>query len=349
MFTRFGVAEGWTLTEIRKGWSRERKYRVQTREGTLFLLRVSEDALLKEKREEWARMETAAAAGLPMTAPVAFGHFPGEGEVHMLLTYLFGVELQPVLPALSPGVQYALGVQAGELLARLHQCIAPKPWGDLGAEMRQKTALRLARYAACGLRLEKEAAFQGVLAHLPCHLLEAPPPVLLHGDYHPGNMVRQPDGTLGILDFNRSGYGDPYEDFNRLAMFTAQQSPLFAWGQLQGYFQGPVPEAFYEALAWYAAGDCLGGLPWSMDFGAAEVAGHQDRAARILEDFRGFSGGPPRWVAEAQARLQAWRASAHPSGLGKKTTPSMVRMPFLEYNDGKKQNPQRGCRREWRV
>lgn len=347
MFTRFGVAEGWTLQEIRKGWSRDRKYRVQTRDGGVFLLRVSADTALEEKKREWARMETAAAAGLPMTAPVAFRHFPGEGEVHMLLTYLYGVELEAVLPALSPGVQYALGVQAGELLARLHQCIAPKPWGDLGARMRRKNALRLARYAACGLRLEKEAAYQGVLAHLPRHLVEAPPPALLHGDYHPGNMVRQPDGTLGILDFNRSEYGDPYEDFNRVAMFTAQRSPLFAWGQLQGYFQGPVPEDFYEALAWYAAGDCLGGLVWSMDFGAREVAGHRVRAARIHADFGGFSGGPPRWVAEAQAQLQGW--CARRKDPGKKTTRSMVRIPFLGYNDGKKQNPPRGYRREWRL
>jgi len=37
-----------------------------------------------------------------------------------------------------------------------------------------------------------------------------------HGDYHLGNMIVDKDREINIIDFNRWGYDDPYEEFNRL-------------------------------------------------------------------------------------------------------------------------------------
>lgn len=37
-----------------------------------------------------------------------------------------------------------------------------------------------------------------------------------HGDYHVGNMIISPDNALSIIDFNRSDFGDPWEEFNRI-------------------------------------------------------------------------------------------------------------------------------------
>ena len=39
-----------------------------------------------------------------------------------------------------------------------------------------------------------------------------------------------------MIDFNRWDFGDPYEEFYKLQFFSRNVSPLFAYGQLQGYF-----------------------------------------------------------------------------------------------------------------
>src|SRR5690606_11191222 len=45
---------------------------------------------------------------------------------------------------------------------------------------------------------------------------------------------------LTIIDFDRSDFGDPWEEFNRIVWGT-QKSPLFASGMVNGYFDGEVP------------------------------------------------------------------------------------------------------------
>lgn len=50
------------------------------------------------------------------------------------------------------------------------------------------------------------------------------PPVYMHGDFHPGNLIYMRDGTIGVIDFNRWEVGDPYEEFYKLESFGVEVS-----------------------------------------------------------------------------------------------------------------------------
>ena len=130
------------------------------------------------------------------------------------------------------------------------------------------------------------------------HLLEGRPLVLQHGDYHLGNMVVMKEGSkldLGILDFNRFDHGDPYEDFTRLFIFSAGISPEFSKGQIEGYFEGEVPDDFFPITSLYVALDALSGIPWALDFGKDELNLAITRAETIMSMYNGFRRYVPLW------------------------------------------------------
>ena len=58
---------------INKGWSEDKKYCVTDEQGNKFLLRVSPIEQYERKKREYELMSQAAALGIPMCKPVAFG------------------------------------------------------------------------------------------------------------------------------------------------------------------------------------------------------------------------------------------------------------------------------------
>ena len=122
------------------------------------------------------------------------------------------------------------------------------------------------------------------------------PQMLLHGDYNPGNLIIMPNGELGAIDFNCS-YGDPcWEIFKvswRPALF-----PHFFSGQIQGYFNGEPPLAFWKTYLYYFAYGALVALcaPYWAGFRSAEegVSVMQD----ILEWTGNFKSTRPKWYLD---------------------------------------------------
>ncbi|MCP6429213.1 phosphotransferase, partial [Klebsiella pneumoniae] len=68
------------------------------------------------------------------------------------------------------------------------------------------------------------------------YLLDTRPQTFQHGDYHIGNMIITNNYELGIIDFDRLDYGDPWEEFNRI-VWCACASSVFAAGRINGYFE----------------------------------------------------------------------------------------------------------------
>ena len=131
---------------IDKGWSGDKKYRVQTADGRTLLLRLSPVEQLARKREECTRMRQAAALGVPLCCPVEVGTCP-EGT-YSLYEWIDGEEAEAAVPRLAPADAYRYGVQAGRYLKQLHTLPAPvgqEPWDIRYA---RKFDHKLALYAA---------------------------------------------------------------------------------------------------------------------------------------------------------------------------------------------------------
>ena len=279
-----------TYTLITDGWSDDLKYRVDTPEGR-FLLRISDIALMEQKRNEYDMLQQIDSTGFVMAQSLAIGTC-AQG-VYLLLTWVEGEMLEPVLPKLSYDAQYQLGIRSGQALQTIHRIPAPASQSDWETRFNAKLDRKIAQYRDCPIQFEgAEAMIAYINAHR--HLLAHRPQTLQHGDYHVGNMLYTPEGDVGIIDFNRMDCADPWEEFNRI-VWSATVSPLFATGQLHGYFNGTPPDAFFQLLAIYIAGNSLSSLPWAIPFGQPEVDTMLTQMQQVMGWYNGFCSYMPTW------------------------------------------------------
>jgi len=284
---------------IDRGWSGDRKEYVVTEDGRSYLLRISPIDRLERKKREFARMTEAAALGIPMCLPVEFGRC--EEGVYAILSWIHGKDAEEAIGSLDGEIQYRYGLDAGQILAKLHTIPAPADIPDWETRFCAKMDRKIAMYQACELQYEEGGeAFLTFIAHNR-HLLAGRPQTYQHGDYHIGNMMIGEDGILYILDFDRDDYGDPWEEFNRI-VWCAQAAPAFACGMVDGYFCGAVPDAFWKLLTLYICSNTLSSLPWAIPFGEEQIGVMRRQAAQVLDWYDGMQRIIPKWYRPREER-----------------------------------------------
>ena len=125
-------------------------------------------------------------------------------------------------------------------------------------------------------------------------MLKDRPQVFQHGDYHIGNFMIGENRKIYVIDFDRFDLGDSWEEFNRI-VWSAQVSPSFASGMIDGYFDDKVPDLFWKLLAIYILSNIVGALPWALSYGSEEIAVMQNQAKEILEWYDDLKQIIPSW------------------------------------------------------
>ena len=292
MFSDIGSSRNWTLVEpVNKGWSSDRKFYITTDSGEHLLLRLSDMDRSAEKKKEFAIIEKYSRLGFPMSMPLEAGVC--RDGVYMLLTWVEGTDLEAVLPGLPETEQYRLGREAGKILKKIHSI--PLAEEDIpAATKKEKKLLQLSRYEASDLRIpQDETAILYVKENID--RIWQKPPVYLHGDFHPGNLIYTEDSSLGVIDFNRWEVGDPYEEFYKLESFGTEVSIPYCTGQIDAYFDDSVPMDFWRANAVYVAQASLFSIKWAEKFGRRDIDRMVERANRAFYDFDRFRRIIPKW------------------------------------------------------
>ena len=272
------------------GWSGDKKYHAWGADGREYFLRVCSPE--KEARMRKARelQQGAWDLGLPVSQPLGFER--REDGIYMWERWLPGQLLSDALPALPQEKQRSLGLDAGYIIKQLHSFPAPAEAEDWESSFYAKIDRKLQLYRECPLQYENGGAFVRYLEENR-GLLHGRPQCMQHGDYHTGNMMLC-GGKLFVIDFDRFDWGDPWEEFNRI-VWSAQLSPAFARGTVDGYFDGAPPLAFWKLLALYIANNTLGSLPWAVPFGEEQMDIMREQAAQVLDWYDGMENPVPRW------------------------------------------------------
>lgn len=276
---------------INKGWSSDKKYCVTDKNGTRYLLRVSDIAEYDKKKTEFEMMKQVSALGVPMCQPIEFGTCD-EG-VYSIQSWIDGEDAEKVIPTLSDTQQYAYGWQSGQILKKIHFIPVSETQEDWEKRFNRKMDYKIKKYNECPLKYENGQAFIDYINENR-HLLKGRPQTYQHGDYHIGNMMIGKDGKLYIIDFNRNDYGDPWEEFNRIVWGT-QKSPIFASGMVNGYFDSDVPLEFWKLLALYISSNTLSSLPWAIPFGEGKIETMCNQAKEVLSWYDNMRNPIPTW------------------------------------------------------
>jgi len=279
-----------TAEEIKKGWSRDKKYKVE-KDGVEYLLRVSDISLYEGKKYEFEMMRQLSLLGVPMCKPVAFD--ADMKSVYILLSWIEGEDLKEIIGRYDDESQYAFGIESGQILKKIHSIKTPADISDWETRYNAKIDRKIQAYKNCGLEYEKVSPF---LEYIEAnrHLLKDRPQTYQHGDYHIGNIMLDKNGRLAVIDFNRHDYGDPWEEFNRI-VWSAQVSPFFASGMVDGYFDREVPKLFWRLLALYISSNTVSSLPWAIPYGEGEINTMRKQAREVLSWYNDMKTFFPSW------------------------------------------------------
>jgi GrpB-like predicted nucleotidyltransferase (UPF0157 family)/aminoglycoside phosphotransferase (APT) family kinase protein len=277
-----------------KGYSTDRKYVLRAHSGTGYLLRVSDIAEERIRRANFELVSRLWETGVACPQPICFETSPEQGVCFMVLAYLPGDCARDALPKVTPAQQYAVGHQAGEELAKIHRALAPVDRVD-DYVIRGDKYVRHQRFIQ-----ESGFSFRGqdraeryVAAHLD--LLKGRPTTLRHGDYHPGNLVVQGEVLVGVVDFNRCDWGDPIDDFYKIAFFGAPLSPEYARGQVTGYFGGELPDGFWQLYNLYVAMVLPADIVWTQQHYPQHLGASLELIEIITSTHDFEDGGAPAW------------------------------------------------------
>ncbi|AGF57234.1 aminoglycoside phosphotransferase (APT) family kinase protein [Clostridium saccharoperbutylacetonicum] len=276
---------------IEKGWSDDIKYCVITPEGKKYLLRISKIEQKECKKVEFEMMQHVEELGVPMCKPIEFGTCD-EG-VYFLQSWIEGEDFGEILTTLTNKEQYLYGIEAGKILKHIHTIPAPDTQEEWKVRFNRKILRKIQMYKDCPIKYENGQSFIDYINENR-YLLKNRSQCYQHGDYHVGNMMIDYEGKLQIIDFDRYDFGDPWEEFNRI-VWCAQQSPLFASGMVNRYFDGDVPMDFWRLLALYISSNTLSSLPWAIQFGQSEIDIMIKQAQDVLEWYNNMKDPVPSW------------------------------------------------------
>jgi len=165
--------------------------------------------------------------------------------------------------------------------------------------MLTKIMKRVTDYLQCDHRILNERRLMSFISNNPYYLKDKPQ-TLQQGDFHPGNLIMTSGKKLGIVDFNHTDYDDQWEGFVRVpASIKIGNAPL-AIGQINGYFDGSVPELFFPLLALYQAIEAHFCIVEAIAFGQAEVSRSLVRSRSVYENYNGFHTCIPIWYRGKQ-------------------------------------------------
>lgn len=281
---------------ITKGWSEDKKYCVTTKYGEKYLLRITPISRYQDRKLLFSILEQVSALNIPMCNPIEFGTYDDEtllqGGVYSLQSWIYGDDLEEVLPLMSKTEQYVLGLKSGAILRKIHSIPAPKTQEEWAFRFNKKIDRNINAYTDCKIQFNSSEL---VLAYIEKnrHLLENRPQSFQHGDYHVGNMMIE-NGELKIIDFDRFDFGDPWEEFNRIT-WCAQASSHFATGMVDGYFDKNPPEIFWKLLALYISSNMLASVPWAISFGQDEIDTMLRQATDVLSWYDNMENPLPTW------------------------------------------------------
>ncbi|MEC0240373.1 aminoglycoside phosphotransferase family protein [Paenibacillus dokdonensis] len=279
---------------LNKGYSSVRKYMLYQSDQPLYLLRVYELDSHARRLEEYQYLQQHYDNGVNCQEPVFFGVIHDLKLCCLLLSYTEGESGEEVLPYLTPQSQFKQGIAAGEELKKIHTIIPVVPinWVERRYDkyIQKKTKVK-----ELGIQFHKQAFIEHYIES-NFDLLSNSSVCFQHDDFHPSNMIFKNEKFVGVIDFSSFDWGDPWEEFFKLPKYTCFISKRFAYGQVQGYFNGSIPKDFWLKYNLFVAlnqhATLIGGF---QNHRTKEVL---DKIEQIIETHDFSHGGPPAWYQE---------------------------------------------------
>ena len=275
---------------LTKGWSKDKKY-ILTSKDKKYLLRLSNISLYNKKKEQFELLKKIEKLDINCSRPVEFGKLDEE-NIYMILTYLEGESCEDVLPRLTNEEAYKLGIEAGQVLQKLHNIPVDTSNMSWKEKYKEKIPRKIKALKECKYKLPLEDFLIDYFIS-KSYLMEDRPLKFSHGDFHAGNMIVH-NGKIGIIDFDKNTISDPYDELKPFC-WNVFKSEYFETGLINGYFNNKIPEDFFKILKYYSVESLISQLPWSVQFGDEDIKTAYKVYDAMIKWWGNFNLDVPTW------------------------------------------------------
>lgn len=283
------------VTQISKGMSGDQKYLVE-KGGRTYLLRSADSSEYIQKKKEYDYLNHLSKAKLSVPECIAFEKCDEDEKVYTLLSWITGEEAEEIIPKVTEREQYSYGVQAGRILREIHEnspkIDISKNWYERYFEVIEP---RLDAFLKEGIPFSGDERILRFIEENK-YLLKSRPLCHHHGDYHMGNLIIN-EGKLWVIDWHTVDFnniGDPWYEFNRIGI----EYPMFAKGQIDGYFENRVPEEFWKLFALYFSASAITSIVWAKYWAPNELDSIMALNKSVLSMFDDMENPIPQWYRE---------------------------------------------------
>ncbi|MEP7359632.1 MAG: phosphotransferase family protein [Anaerolineales bacterium] len=255
------------------------------------------DGAAAKARREFNGMRRLYQAGYPVPSVhhLALDDSPLNGPF-IVMDRIDGQPMWPGLADRPPTEQQALWDQFNGLFVKLHRLdwlpFLPEPERWQAARPYAWVDDALAEAASLVERFEL-SGFKPVLAWLADRRLQAacPRPAVVHGDFHPANVLLRPDGSAVVIDWSSLGVSDPRFDLAWSLMLAESHAGLNLRNTLlAGYEQ--ASGAAVAGLAYFEVYVCLrrlADITVSLTHGAERMSMRPEAVALMRAQLPQFS------------------------------------------------------------
>ncbi len=259
LFQKYNIYE---YELLNKGWSSDIKLILKSKDFK-YLLRISSIDKYEIKKKQFALLHRIDNLNIYCSKPIGFNKL-NDNYCYMLLSWLEGIDGELAIKDMSNKEAYDLGIEAGEILNKLHSIsidIPKESWWD---RYEPKSVKKINNFLNCGYQMPYQ---EKILKYYKdnLYLMKDRPLKFSHGDYHLGNLIVK-DKKIGVIDFDKNTIADAYDDLKPFC-WNVMRSEYFETGLINGYFNNNIPEDFFKILKFYTVESLISHLPWAIQFG----------------------------------------------------------------------------------
>ncbi|HDR3886639.1 TPA: phosphotransferase [Bacillus cereus] len=282
------------IEEISKGFSPDKKYIITTTDDEKYLLRAGNIKEYERKKIEFQILKEMQKRNVQAQRPIELGMLEEVGLCYSVFSYLEGEDAKNLLPTYTPREQYNIGIEAGKDLATMHTHEAPKdilPWYERAMKKHRKY---LEAYKTCGIKIKNDDKIIKFIDENEMYVQNRPNR-FQHDDFHLENIIVRDGKYVGVIDFNGYDWGDPLHDFVKIALFARDINIPYSIGQIEGYFNGRIPEEFWKLYAVYVGMTVFSSVVWCLRAAPHMLDDTLERLTIVLEDHKDFELSKPIW------------------------------------------------------
>ena len=242
-------SESWTHSvEITYGWSGEQKYQIKQTEGSDMLLRILTPEQYEMQQDGIKFLLECDEISMLVPKLFAHGKTRGTENYYLLLEFIYGENGMKVISNYSDQEQYDLGVIMGKEIKKIHSQTEEKQYPAESKKFKEKTQKFIDYYLSHKAEFKFLGNIDDVISNF-VETVEKRPMVMIHNDFHLGNMIIDED-RIYLIDFNRACLQDRFKEFDAIA-WSARSSVNFSAGLFDAYLEDEDKDEFFKILRGY--------------------------------------------------------------------------------------------------